>query len=84
MAEDLEELLVPDAAAWRAWLEENHATSPGVWLVMSKKGGTVTGLDYPAALDEALCFGWIDGQGRRRDSGSMFVRMTPRRSRSVW
>ena len=84
MADDLEELLVPDAAAWRAWLEENHATSPGVWLVMSKKGGTVTGLDYPAALDEALCFGWIDGQGRRRDSGSMFVRMTPRRSRSVW
>lgn len=84
MADDLEELLVPDAAAWRAWLEENHATSPGVWLVMSKKGGTVTGLDYPAALDEALCFGWIDGQGRHRDSGSMFVRMTPRRSRSVW
>ncbi|MGX5715951.1 YdeI/OmpD-associated family protein [Arthrobacter sp. MAHUQ-56] len=84
MADNLEELLVPDAAAWRAWLEENHGTSPGVWLVMSKKGGTVTSLDYQAALDEALCFGWIDGQGRRRDIGSMFVRMTPRRPRSTW
>lgn len=84
MAEDLEELLVPDAAAWRAWLEENHGTSPGVWLVLHKKGGTVTSLDYPAALDEALCFGWIDGQLRRRDDESSFQRMTPRRPRSVW
>lgn len=84
MADDLEELLVPDAAAWRAWLEENHSTSPGVWLVLHKKGGTVTGLDYAAALDEALCFGWIDGQGRRRDDESVFQRMTPRRPRSIW
>ncbi|TQJ39638.1 uncharacterized protein YdeI (YjbR/CyaY-like superfamily) [Arthrobacter sp. SLBN-112] len=84
MADDLEELLVPDAAAWRAWLEENHKTSPGVWLVLHKKGGTVTALDYPAALDEALCFGWIDGQLRRRDGESSFQRMTPRRPRSVW
>ena len=84
MADDLEELLVPDAAAWRAWLEENHNTSPGVWLVLHKKGGTVTGLDYAAALDEALCFGWIDGQGRRRDAESVFQRMTPRRAKSIW
>ncbi|HEY1158235.1 MAG TPA: YdeI/OmpD-associated family protein, partial [Arthrobacter sp.] len=84
MADDLEELLVPDAAAWRAWLEENHATSPGVWLILHKKGGTVTSLDYPAALDEALCFGWIDGQLRRRDEESSFQRMTPRRPRSLW
>lgn len=84
MADDLEELLVPDAAAWRAWLEENHKTSPGVWLVLHKKGGAVTALDYPAALDEALCFGWIDGQLRRRDAESSFQRWTPRRPRSVW
>jgi uncharacterized protein YdeI (YjbR/CyaY-like superfamily) len=84
MAVDLEELLVPDAAAWRTWLDENHKTSPGVWLVLHKKGGTVTSLDYPAALDEALCFGWIDGQLRRRDGESSFQRMTPRRPRSVW
>jgi len=84
MAVELEELLVPDAAAWRAWLEANHKTSPGVWLVLHKKGGKVTELDYAAALDEALCFGWIDGQARRRDDQSSFQRMTPRGTRSAW
>ena len=84
MAAELEELLVSDAAAWRAWLEAHHAQSPGVWLVLHKKGGSVTGLDYEAALQEALCFGWIDGQGRRRDEGSSFQRMTPRTPKSVW
>lgn len=84
MAVELEELLVPDASAWRSWLEENHKTSPGVWLVLHKKGGNVTELDYAAALDEALCFGWIDGQARRRDAESSFQRMTPRGPNSPW
>jgi uncharacterized protein YdeI (YjbR/CyaY-like superfamily) len=84
MAVELPELLVPDAAAWRAWLTENHANSPGVWLVLTKKGGRVTELDYAAALDEALCFGWIDGQVGRRDEGSMRQRFTPRRPKSAW
>src|SRR5919107_695941 len=84
MAVELEELLVPDAAAWRGWLEENHRTSPGVWLVLHKKGGQVTELDYAAALDEALCFGWIDGQARSRDDESSFQRMTPRGPKSPW
>ncbi|MCB5280500.1 YdeI/OmpD-associated family protein [Arthrobacter sp. AL08] len=84
MVAELEELLVRDAAQWRAWLEEHHAGSPGVWLVLHKKGGTVTELDYEAALQEALCFGWIDGQARRRDGESSFQRMTRRRPRSVW
>ncbi len=84
MAVELEELLVPDAAAWRRWLEKNHKTSPGVWLVLHKKGGQVTALDYAAALDEALCFGWIDGQARRRDAESSLQRMTPRGPRSPW
>ena len=81
---ELEELLVPDAAAWGDWLEEHHADSPGVWLVLHKKGGDVTALTYDGALEEALCHGWIDGQGRRRDQGSTFVRFTPRRPRSSW
>ncbi|MDD9206978.1 YdeI/OmpD-associated family protein [Georgenia sp. 10Sc9-8] len=84
MAEELPELLVPDAAAWRAWLDGNHGTSRGVWLVMHKKGGSVTALTYAQALDEALCFGWIDGQAARRDEGSYRQRMTPRRSGSLW
>jgi uncharacterized protein YdeI (YjbR/CyaY-like superfamily) len=78
------ELLLPDAAAWRAWLAENHDTVPAVWLVQTKKGGTVTTLDYAGALDEALCFGWIDGQARRRDDETTFQRWTPRGPRSRW
>jgi uncharacterized protein YdeI (YjbR/CyaY-like superfamily) len=84
MVAELPELLVPDATAWRAWLADNHASSPGVWLVLTKKGGQVTELDYAAALDEALCFGWIDGQVARRDEGSMRQRFTPRRPKSAW
>ncbi len=78
------ELLVPDAAAWRSWLEENHDESTGVRLVLTKKGGHVTELNYEAALQEALCFGWIDGQGSKRDEGSWVVRFSPRTTRSVW
>ncbi len=84
MAIELEELLVPDAAAWRSWLEAHHADSPGVWLVLHKKGGEVTQLDYDAALDEALCFGWIDGQVNKRDAGSYSQRMTRRVPKSPW
>ena len=84
MALELEELLVKDAAEWREWLQEHHAESPGVWLVLHKKGGSVTELDYEAALQEALCFGWIDGQGRRRDAESSFQRMTRRGPKSMW
>jgi uncharacterized protein YdeI (YjbR/CyaY-like superfamily) len=84
MAVELPELLLPDAAAWRTWLEEHHDSSPGVWLVLHKKGGTVTTLDYAGALEEALCFGWIDGQAKRRDAGSSFQRFSPRGKRSIW
>jgi uncharacterized protein YdeI (YjbR/CyaY-like superfamily) len=81
---ELEELLVKDAAAWRSWLEANHADSPGVWLILHKKGGNVTELDYAAALDEALCYGWIDGQAKRRDDESVFQRWTRRGPKSPW
>lgn len=81
---ELAELLVADAGQWRDWLERQHAQSPGVWLVLHKVGGQVTTLDYDAALDEALCFGWIDGQLGRRDAGSYRQRFTPRRPRSPW
>lgn len=84
MADELPELLLPDAAAWRTWLEEHHAASRGVRLVLSRKGGTVTSLFYAGALDEALCFGWIDGQVGRRDEQSTFQRFLPRGPRSIW
>lgn len=84
MAVELEELLVPDDRAWHEWLVRRHDTSPGIWLVLHKKGGQVTALTYELALDDALCFGWIDGQVARRDAGSFRQRFTPRTRRSPW
>lgn len=84
MPTELAELQVADAGSWRNWLAENHAASPGVWLVLTKKGGTATSLDYAGALDEALCFGWIDGQVKRRDEHSFMQRFTPRRPKGAW
>lgn len=78
------ELLLRDPPAWRAWLEEHHADTPAVWLVLTKKGGTLTTLTWQTALDEALCFGWIDGQARRRNEQSSFQRFTPRGPKSRW
>ena len=85
MGGDLPELIVEDAAAWAAWLGVHHATSPGVWLVLAKRGGSPpTRLTYDEALEEALCHGWIDGQLRRRDEATYLQRFTRRRERSTW
>ena len=82
---DLPELLVGDAGEWRGWLSNHHADSQGVWLVLAKKG-TVdpTTVSYDEALDEAICFGWIDGQLGRRDTATFRRRFTPRKARSPW
>ncbi|MBW4701640.1 MULTISPECIES: YdeI family protein [unclassified Micromonospora] len=81
---ELDELIVADADALRAWLSAHHATSPGVWLALTRKGGTVTTLTWQQAVDEGLCFGWIDGQARKRDLETSWIRFTPRRPRSIW
>lgn len=84
MPAELPELLVTDTAELRAWLDHNASVSPGVWLVLTRKGGTTTSLTWQQAVDEALCFGWIDGQGRKRDEHTSSVRYTPRGRRSMW
>src|SRR3954462_6742568 len=82
---DAPELLVADVAEWREWLAANHAASTGVRLALAKKGATdPTRLTHDAALPEALCYGWIDGQLTRRDDTTYCVRFTPRRARSAW
>jgi uncharacterized protein YdeI (YjbR/CyaY-like superfamily) len=84
-AVDLPELLVVDAAEWRRWLSAHHGDSRGVWLVLAKQGtADPTSLSYDRALDEAICFGWIDGQLGRRDTVTFRRRFTPRRARSPW
>jgi uncharacterized protein YdeI (YjbR/CyaY-like superfamily) len=75
-------LTLPDGAAWRAWLAEHHDASSGVWLLTAKKG--TAGVSRDEALEEALCFGWIDGQARKKDESTYLQRYTPRRPRSAW
>lgn len=83
-ARDLDELVVADADELREWLRVHHTTSPGVWLALTRKGGTVTTVTWQQAVDEALCVGWIDGQGRKRDDETSSIRYTPRGPRSRW
>ncbi|MGA7987117.1 MAG: YdeI/OmpD-associated family protein [Candidatus Dormiibacterota bacterium] len=85
MTDELPELIVSDAAAWRRWLGTHHGDPTGVWLVLARKDTSdPTSLTYDQALDEALCHGWIDGQIGRRDESTYRQRFTPRRSRSAW
>lgn len=81
----LPDLVVADVAAWREWLDAHHGSSRGVLLVLAKQGTTQpTSLTYDQALEDALCYGWIDGQALRRDETTFRRRFTPRRPRSLW
>lgn len=83
--DDLPELVVPDVGAFGAWLADHHDDPAGVWLVLAKKGtARPTSLTYDEALDQALRWGWIDGQVRSRDAGTFRQRWMHRRPRSVW
>jgi len=85
MGNELPELTLADAAAWRRWLAAHHADPTGVWLVLAKKGTTTpTRLTYDEAVEEALCHGWIDGLVRRRDEHTYMQRFTARRAASKW
>ncbi|MBD9662416.1 uncharacterized protein YdeI (YjbR/CyaY-like superfamily) [Variovorax beijingensis] len=72
------------AAAWERWLKRHHATAAGVWLRIAKKDSGIASIDHPAALEEALCWGWIDGQRKSEDAQYFLQRFTPRTARSTW
>jgi uncharacterized protein YdeI (YjbR/CyaY-like superfamily) len=72
------------AKAWARWLAAHHKTSNGVWLRCFRKGADGQSITYPEALDEALCYGWIDGQVKKYDADSFLRKFTPRRKRSIW
>ena len=72
------------AASWARWLKRHHASAAGVWLRIAKKDSGIASIDYPAALEEALCWGWIDGQRRSDDAQYFQQRFTPRTKRSIW
>jgi uncharacterized protein YdeI (YjbR/CyaY-like superfamily) len=85
LGDELPELLLPAADAWRTWLDDHHEAQAGAWLVLAKKGTLEpTSLIFDEALEEALCHGWIDGQVRRRDDTTYLQRFTPRRPHSTW
>jgi uncharacterized protein YdeI (YjbR/CyaY-like superfamily) len=84
MADDLPILLFATPPDLEAWLEENHASSAGLWLKIAKKGSGVESVSYVQALELALCFGWIDSQKRGFDEKHFLQRFTPRRPRGKW
>lgn len=79
----LAEVRASTRAEWRAWLEAHHTQSASIWLVYPKKhhGSDLT---YPAIVEEALCFGWIDSVPRKRDDGWATLRISPRKPKSAW
>jgi uncharacterized protein YdeI (YjbR/CyaY-like superfamily) len=82
--DDLPVLRFPDQAAFEAWLEAEHATSPGVYVTVAKKGAPEPTLAQAEMVESLLCFGWIDGRVQRLDDHHFLTRVTPRRARSVW
>lgn len=72
------------SSEFRKWLAANHRQSDGIWLRILKKNSGESPVTYAEALDEALCYGWIDGQKQRHDDSSWLQRFTRRRPKSGW
>ncbi len=77
-------LYVKDRQSWRNWLEKNHSKKKEAWVVFYKKHSKKQGAPYLEVLEEALCFGWIDGPLKRIDGERHAIKFTPRRRSSVW
>ena len=82
--DDLPVLGFPDQAAFESWLEANHATAPGLYVKIAKKGADEPSLTQAEMVESLLCFGWIDGRVNRLDDTHFLTRVTPRRPTSVW
>jgi uncharacterized protein YdeI (YjbR/CyaY-like superfamily) len=82
--DDGEKVVARDAAIWRAWLEANHQTSKGAWLVRPRPGSDLELIGYEDAIRQALCFGWIDGPVRSFDEQTGGLWFAPRRGSSGW
>ncbi|MGE5407629.1 MAG: YdeI/OmpD-associated family protein [Syntrophothermus sp.] len=81
---DHEAVTVTSAQEWRAWLEANHASSPGIWLTTYKKSSGGPHVPYESVAEEAVAFGWVDSRPRRLDAERSQLLLTPRRPRSRW
>jgi uncharacterized protein YdeI (YjbR/CyaY-like superfamily) len=81
---DLKKFRPKSRAAWREWLDEHHATSQGIWLVFAKKHTGLSTLSYEDAVQEAICFGWIDSLMKSIDDRFHMQMFTPRKPKSAW
>ena len=79
-----EQINFKNKASFRSWLEKNHDQSPGVWILFYKKHVNIEGIKYSEALEEALCFGWIDSLVKRLDDEQYVRKFTPRKDTSKW
>ena len=73
-----------DSSEWRQWLEKNHSTANNIWLIFYKRNSGTASISYDEAVEEALCFGWIDGKMRSVDEEKYVIRYSPRRAKSLW
>ncbi len=80
----LEQVTATDRETWRRWLAEHHSTALGVWLVLGKKGGARASVSLDEAMQEALCFGWIDSKMQPIDADRYRLVFTPRKPDSTW
>src|SRR6185295_5631626 len=78
------EFYAKDRAAWRKWLVKNHLTETKCWLILYNKHSGKACVMYAEAVEEALCYGWIDSKGNKRDDKSFFLSFAPRKRKSVW
>lgn len=84
MTSDLKTYYPKNRQAWRRWLQKNHTKEPGVWLIYYKKNSGKSRVSYNDAVEEALCFGWIDSLMKPIDEEKFMQKFTPRKVKSVW
>jgi uncharacterized protein YdeI (YjbR/CyaY-like superfamily) len=80
----IKQLYVADREQWRDWLSKNHATKAGIWLIFYKKETSKPTIEYEAAVEEALCFGWVDSIIKKVDDARYVRKFTPRSDKSKW
>ncbi len=84
MAKEYNEFYAQDRKTWRTWLKKNHTRAKNIWLIIYKKESGVPSIYYDDAVEEALCFGWIDSTANKRDEKSFLLFFTTRKPKSGW
>ena len=82
--QDKEAISAADSQEWRAWLKKNHKIKDSVWLIFFKKSSSEPSIDYSEAVDDALCFGWVDSKPNKRDTRSYYRYFSKRNPKSNW